>query len=350
MIYINARFLTQSVTGVQRFAIEISKCLKNHLRDSVTFLSPQENLNEELADILGVIKIGNKKGHLWEQIDLPLYLRTKGNPLLVNLCNTAPLFYKNKIVTVHDVAFQVFPETYSKKFLYSYKLLIPIILRNSIEVVTVSEFSKREIQKFYSIPSEKIQVIYNAVSPKFRLSNVQIDKQQYFLAVSSLNFRKNLPYILDNFELFQKEYPNYKLYIVGDIDPVNFSSLNLDKYKLNTSIEFKGRVDDEELTNYYKNATAFLYPSLYEGFGIPPLEAQGCGCPVILSNDSCFPEIFSDSVLYCDLTSRISLYNQMKELVFNFKNVELIRKGLDNCNRYSWENSADKLTSIMNRN
>ena len=151
MLTVNSRFLTQNITGVQRFAIEISKQLKKLLNSKIQFVAPKNIIHKDLAEELDVKVIGYNTGHLWEQIDLPLYLSSIGKPLLLNLSNTAPLFYKNKIVTIHDVAFKRFPQTYSFKFRMFYNLLIPIILKNSKHILTVSEFSKNEINKIYGI-------------------------------------------------------------------------------------------------------------------------------------------------------------------------------------------------------
>ena len=97
MLFVNARFLTQHITGVQRYAIEISKQLKFKLRDGVVFLSPENIVHNEIARNLGVRVIGKNSGHIWEQLDLPIYIKREGSPLLLNLANTAPVFYKNKI-------------------------------------------------------------------------------------------------------------------------------------------------------------------------------------------------------------------------------------------------------------
>ena len=348
-IIVNARFLTQPITGVQRFAIEISLRLKKELGEKIMFVSPKEIIQNELAKELQVNTIGYTTSHLWEQIELPLYLKKKGSPLLLNFCNTAPLLYKNKISTIHDIAFEVYPETYSKTFLNVYRFLIPKICKNSKKIITVSDFSKQEIIKYYKTKTDKIQVIYNAVNDGFIYNeNIELKNQKYFLAVSSLNYRKNLPFVLDSFIEFIKDCPDYKLYLIGGMDTKSFSKLNLSKYTNHPNIIFLGRVSDEDLILYYSNAVAFIYPSLYEGFGIPPLEAQKCGTPVILSNLSCFPEIFGQSVLYCDVDNINSLVKQMnlileKELRDNIKKL-----GEENEKKYNWDLSANCLMKNFN--
>jgi len=242
MIIVNARFLTQPITGVQRFAIEISLRLKKELGEKIMFVSPKEIIQNEIAKELQVNPIGYTTSHLWEQIELPLYLKKKGSPLLLNFCNTAPLLYKNKISTIHDIAFEVYPETYSKTFLNVYRFLIPKICKNSKKIITVSDFSKQEIIKYYKTKTDKIQVIYNAVNDGFIYNeNIELKNQKYFLAVSSLNYRKNLPFVLDSFIEFIKDCPDYKLYLIGGMDTKSFSKLNLSKYTNHPNIIFLGK-------------------------------------------------------------------------------------------------------------
>lgn len=183
-LVVNARFLTQHMTGVQRYAVEICLELKRMKGNDIVFVSPCDIVQKKYAEILNVQIIGHHKGHLWEQVDLPIFLKKQGCPLLLNLCNTAPLFYRNKIVTVHDVAFMAYPQTFSKSFLYFYKFMIPRIMRTARKVITVSEFSKNEIVKYYGIEKSKIAVVYSAVSDIFQYTSHQIEAIfPYLLAV-----------------------------------------------------------------------------------------------------------------------------------------------------------------------
>ncbi|MCS3178709.1 glycosyltransferase family 4 protein [Candidatus Bacteroides intestinigallinarum] len=345
-IVVNARFLTQSITGVQRFAIEVCLKLKD-LVDDIEFVTSANVAQQEVFDALDAKIIGKFHGHLWEQIDLPQYLKRKGAPLLINLANTAPLFYKNKVVTIHDVAYKVFPQTYPKSFLMFYSFMIPKLLYGSKHVITVSEFSKYEICKFYSIPKKKVSVVYNAVSESFT-PKPTADSNKYFLAVSSMNYRKNFIYILEAFTMYQKQGGKESLYIIGDLKNKSFKEIDLSQYKNNTQIKFLGRVSDEDLIVYYSNALAFIYPSFYEGFGIPPLEAQACGCPAVCADVSCLPEIFGDSVLYCDPYHAASLVEVMITLASDTNLCQhQIEKGKKNLSRYSWKKSADQLMNVI---
>ena len=160
MIVVNARFLTQQVTGVQRFSIELSIRLKRIFGSEISFVAPQNIIQEDIAEELSVIKVGTHIGHFWEQWDLPNYLNRVGKPLLINWGNTGPVMYNNKVTTLHDITFIRYPRTFSFKFRLLYKLLIPQVIMTSKHLFTVSEFSKKEIAGYYNLPLNKISVIY----------------------------------------------------------------------------------------------------------------------------------------------------------------------------------------------
>ena len=338
MLYINARFLTQNITGVQRFAIEISKQLKRLYKNDIEFVSPKNIIHIDLANELYVKIIGNTTGHLWEQIDLPKYLKSIDNPLLINLANTAPLFYKNKIVTIHDLAFLHHPEWFSRKFTFVYNLMIPKIAKDSRHILTVSNYVKEDISKSYHISLNNISTIYNSYADIF--SNHNLEKEDYVLSVGSIDPRKNLKSLID---IFRDK--TVKLVIVGQQNKV-FSALKLDD--LPNNIVFTGYVDDDELVQLYNNAKIFVYPSFFEGFGIPPLEAQACGCPVICSEKTSLPEVGKDSVIYCNPYDKNDIAERI-DLVLNNDRLqkELIEKGYENIKRFSWEKSAQEIIKVI---
>lgn len=351
-IVVNARFLTQNITGVQRYAIELCRQLKKIYGDKIMFVCPHNVVNHDVFQEFGAVVIGHHTGHLWEQWDLPIYLKKNGNPLLVNLSNTAPISYSNKVTTIHDITYIRYPETFSKTFLALYRCIIPLVIKTSKHIFTVSDFSKKEISSFYHCNPNKISVVYNAVSEDFQRSvDDQLSKKKYFMAVSSVKENKNFIYILDAFQKFSNDNKNIELYIIGDLKSKSFQTLNIDKYLKNPQIKTLGRVSDEELIKYYSNALAFLFPSLYEGFGIPPLEAQVCGCPAICADASCLPEIFGNSVLYCNPYVVDSLVNAMNKIAYNKDlRIKMVNDGMKNVDRYSWQDSAlkfaDKIKTI----
>ncbi|CAI0794377.1 glycosyltransferase family 4 protein [Serratia proteamaculans] len=346
MLFINARYLTQELTGVQRFAEQISLSL-NDIRDDIIFLSPPGILRKDVADKLHVKEIGRRSGHQWEQVELPRFLKKNGSGLLLNLGSTAPVFYNNQIVTHHDVTYKRYPESFSKKFRLFYSLLIPMMLKNSKNLLTVSEFSRKEINDVYGYPLDKIAIIYNAVSEKFQKAIRLEETERYFLAVSSPNFHKNFHGMLEAFELLGDKY-NVSLKIIGktatSFSKQDFSSL----IKNSKKIKFMGRVNDDEMIKLYQNALAFVFPSFYEGFGIPPLEAQSCGCPVISSNMASMPEVLRDSAVYFDPYNKENISSVMERIILDSDlRSEIICKGDANIKRFSWNDSAMKVSQIV---
>lgn len=345
MIVVNARFLTQEITGVQRYGMEISRELKKQ-NPEIQFICSRNIIHNDLADELGVIQIGQLSGHLWEQIELPLYLKKINEPLLINLANTAPAFYKNKVSTIHDIAFEKFPQNFSWRFRQFYKFLVPKIISNSRKVFTVSDFSKSEICSLYSIPHSCVEVIKNATSSIFIHSPATKTRQKYILAVSSLTQQKNFSNLIDAFNMLDDD--QHELLLVGSINR-NFAPQSLiEKIDANPRIKFAGRISDSELVTLYSNAKAFVYPSLYEGFGIPPLEAQACGCPVICSKIASLPEVCGDSALYFDPYNVIDIASKIDNLLADPKLSEtLVLRGYENIKYFSWSASAAALLASI---
>ncbi len=351
IIYINARFLTQPITGVQRFAIEICKELQK-VNENIVFVCPSNILHKDIAQLLNVKIIGYNKGHLWEKIDLPVYLRLHGNPLLINLGNTSPLFYSNQIVTIHDMAVFVNPSWFTKKFVLLYKFVYPLMVLNSKKVLTVSEFSKREIQKYLKVKSDKIEVIYNSVDHCIIPNpNSPNEYGNYVLCVGSVEPRKNLKNLINAFR--RASIPSdFKLVIVGGKNKL-FNSLSLDNEadsELRNRVVFTGYVSDEKLSCLYQHAKVFVYPSLYEGFGIPPLEAMVYGCPTIVSNTSSLPEVCGLATLYIDPYQPQSIVTQIEHLLSNKDTRDkLVEDGYKQVLKYRWKESAMKLYKLLSK-
>jgi len=348
-VYVNARFLTQPITGVQRYATEISLHLKKMV-PWTKFITPGNIVHRYIAEILDAKPVGRFSGYLWEQIELPKYLKGFGSPLLINLANTAPLFYKEQIVTIHDVAFLRNPLWFSKKFCYYYKLLIPRIARKSLKVVTVSKFSKKEIVNLMDIDERKIKVIYNAVSSEFvsmAKNGLPNEYGKYILAVSSLDPRKNFKNLILAFGRLKLQ--DTKLIIVGSGNRVFADEGLREVASFRNDIVFvNDTVDDELLTGLYKNAICFVYPSLYEGFGLPPLEAMACGCPTVVSNAASLPEVCGDAAYYVDPHDVDSIADGMRKVLTDDDlRRSLIKKGLERVNFFSWERSAREFLRVF---
>jgi len=309
-----------------------------------------ENYTKNILDKLGyLIKLKEVKPkftnkyllHLWTHLILPF----KKGDILFCPANIAPIFVsKNKklVITIHDVAFLTHPNSFSKFFRWYYKFLIPINIKRADKIITVSEFSKSEIIKYYPKTKNKIEVINLGIDKKFKkLKNIK--KKNQILYVGSLNERKNFSGVIKAYELLNNK--NLKLIIVGNFS--NNFNINDDNKKLlekaykNKNIEFKQNINNDELAKIYNESKLLLFPSFYEGFGLPPLEAMACGTPVIVSNVSSLSEVGGDAVIYCNPYDVEDIKNKI-EMVLNDENLQkqMIEKGLKRAKLFTWEKAA----------
>lgn len=353
MIYINGRFLLQKQTGVNRFAYEICLALINQKIEFI-LLCPNGKINE-CYDVskFTVIFCGFGKSHVWEQLSLPLCfwkMKSKNN-ILVNFTGIGPIIVGKKIMTIHDLAFMVNSSWYS--FIYSalYKLLTPLSVSTSKKILTVSEFSKNEIVRLMSVKPNRISVIYNAVSSSFKnignLSSYKETKTKYILAVSSIDPRKNFNRLLKAFSMLNDI--DIKLYVIGGQNKIYSTSVEeLCNGIPKDRIEWLGYVSDRKLIEYYTNASVFIYPSLYEGFGIPPLEAMSCGVPTIVSDIPPLREVCGDASLYVDPNDESDISQKIRLLLSDVDLQKKLRNGgFERCKSFDWNKSASKLVSVI---
>ena len=347
MILINGRFLTQSCTGVQRFASEICRQLAV-IRDDLILVAPARSPILAQYDLPIEVKITGKfGGHLWEQFDLPRVLRSLGNPLLLNLASTASIFIHNQIVTHHDITYIRHSEAFSRRFIALYRLLVPCFLKRSRAIITVSEFSKKEISSFWGVSSDKITIIPNAAGAMFVPSlDAKNNENSYFLAIGSHALHKNLATLIDAFLKFQPE-TECNLKIVGG----EFKSFRQHEYSHgNSRVEFLGRVDDDKMIGLLHGARALIFPSLYEGFGIPPLEAQACGTPVIASDIPAVREVLGNTAVFFDPKNIDDLVRAMRRVDQNAGlRSQLSIAGIENSKRFSWHASAKQLSDFIDQ-
>lgn len=354
MIYINGRFLLQAQTGVNRFAYEICRIMTAKGR-KIVFLCPPGRIND-CYDISSfeIIHCGRSRSHLWEQIFLPAYFhKIRGEKILVCLTGIAPIATTCKIMTIHDLAFMVNPKWFSLPYRLLYKTLTPLGAITSKQVITVSNFSKSEIERLLNLPPNKISVIYNAVSSAFltkrHLAATISCQDKYILAVSSIDPRKNFQTLLKSFALLQDK--NIKLYIVGGQASIYATSIEqLCGGMPQERIKWLGRVSDEMLRFYYEHALCFVYPSLYEGFGIPPLEAMSCGTPAIVSDIPPIREVCNDAVLYADPQNAEDFASKISLLMANERlQNDLRRKGYERYKNFDWAKSEEHLYNIIQK-
>ncbi len=348
-VYLNGKFLTQPVTGVQRYALELVNALYS-LAPEIPVLAPRrfDKSGDRLRN--KIVNTGTYGNFWWEQVATPYFLFKKHHPLFINLCNTAPVFYRNKITCIHDLSYLTNPSWFSKKFYWYYKLIIPLIIRSSRQILTVSEFSKHELMRHFKLPSHKISIIPNACSEKLLTysgnSFSSPLKHPYFLFVGSLDPRKNIFALMEAYK--QSAIADTKLVIIGagNTSFNNDVERRLQPFKKHSGIHFMGRVNDETLAAYYQHASAVIVPSFYEGFGLPVVEALANGCKVIASDIPVFREVAGNYAEYFNP-------NDIHELSFLLKKFDNAvparnKKAIDFITeKYNWTSSASQLLKVI---
>ncbi len=337
MYIINGRFLCQKMTGVHRYAYEMC-CALHQANFSFVVVAPQK-IQPNYICPFSVVQTGRTSSHFWEQIELPLYIRKHyKKSILINFTGIGSLLHKDIVSTIHDLSFLENPKWFSKSYYLLYRFLTPIIARKAKKIITVSHFSKKEIIQKLKISENKISVIYNAVSDKM-IQKTEHQKEKIILSVSSIDPRKNFSRLIEAFKNLDNS--TYKLIIVGAKN--NIFGKN-DFLKKSPNVEFTGYINDNKLIELYNKASMFIYPSFYEGFGIPNLEAMSNGCPVITSDIPPHREICKNSALYFDPYSTKKLKETINQLITNEELIkEMVVKGYERANFFSWNKSAEKL-------
>lgn len=340
--------MTQKATGVHRYAFEI--CNKLHEMGIDFHVAIPQEINSDYKFSFKTVKYGSLKTHLWEQISLPHYLKSIGSPLLISFTGCGPLNYNNQIITIHDVSHERYPQWFSKNYYRYYHFMMPRIGKKAHAVLTVSEFSKQEIVDTLDIDINKIHVVHSNVPfhnkpSKEEILNYQPDpnREKYIIAVSSMDPRKNFTRLVEAFQRIDDK--SVKLYIIG----MSFKAFNTpDMSKLiSENVHLPGYIPDDALQKMYQDALLSVYPSLYEGFGLPPLESMTYGCPVINSDIPALREVSEDAALYMDPFDTEDITMKINQLLKdNHLRQQLRLKGLEQINKYSWEKSARQVYEL----
>lgn len=313
--------------GIGRFSREIEKRLVGlqHVPGSLPLLHPMEPL------WLSGFSIKTRK-------KFRAYFSPGFNPPL-----WAPM---PVIFTIHDLIHLRFEgESSATKKLY-YETVVRPNVRRAAKVLTVSEFSKQEIMEWAGVDDLQVQVVGNGVGPEFTPDGIRYEPgYPYLLYVGNRKPHKNIFRMLQALARSQAA-KDVCLLMSGDWDK---ETLNFCRsLHLQDKVAFAGRISDEELSAYYRGAMGLLFPSLYEGFGLPPLEAMACGCPVIASGMTSLPEVCGEAVLYCDPFDVDSIAEKIDILLTSDDTRRnLGAKGLERAKRFTWDACAAKASSII---
>ena len=342
---VNGRFLTQRITGVQRYAREIVVALDKLLQDDDRAIAVQLMLPPNAqTPTLPISRISNCRtslgsGHVWDQVVLPLYARTG----VLSLGNFGPVISRNHIVCIHDANTFIYPESYSRAFGLFYRTLLPVVGKRAQRVATVSQYSADMLVKYGVCHREKIFIAPNGHEHVLRWDASQANlpllkalKRPYILLLGSTAKHKNVDMILRQAQAFDEA--GIDVVVAGGASSIFAKS---DPMAKRANVHYAGFVGDNELAALYENAMCLVFPSKTEGFGIPPLEAMTKGCPVISSNAASLVEVGGDAVIYVDPDDG----DRWRDAIVGMSKNESLRATLSARGRqrvalFSWERSA----------
>lgn len=344
---INGRFLTNSFGGARRFAVELAERL-SRVRGDILLVTPKLPEGTPIPDVPHQV-IGRLPGALWEQIELPLWLRRHGSPLLLNPATIAPFAYRRQISVIHDIAPAVRPGDFSLLFRIQWRLAVRLgMLREGQRMVTISATSQRELSELFGVDPERIEVVHAGAD-----SLVAGDADPAaawdppaFLVFGRHGAAKNIRAVIDAAGMLPTQ-PPVVVRLIGDLDPA-LAPYAREKGVAADRLIWRGPVTDAELREEYRRSIAFLWPSLHEGFGIPPVEAQGLGVPVIASDIPINREILGDSALYFPATEPAELAERMVALAGDAAlRSELGERGRENARKFTWDNTAEGWNALI---
>jgi glycosyltransferase involved in cell wall biosynthesis len=324
---VNLRTLGYHITGVQRYLLSLLPYMPS-----------------ELGSVKPPRALQGIKGHLWEQLYLPSQLRRR---LLWSPGNTGPIAVSRQVLTVHDASSLDHPEWFERKFAIWYAALLPRLIRKVRAIITVSNFSKERITQLTGVTPDRVHVIHNGIDQRFRPANSKfvkqvrtdygLDRGPYILFVGSLEPRKNLRVLLEAWR--SGGFDGATLAVAGASGHL-FPKLQFDS--MPAGVRLLGRVEDDVLPALYSGAAGFVYPSIYEGFGMPPLEAMACGCPVAVSDIPAHREVCGEAAIYFDPVSvgEISAKLGLLLRLNGAPRAPLVEQGLHRATLYSWKDAA----------
>ncbi len=333
-ILANARILRMPMAGIPRYLTELISRMK-----------------QEVDLVMPRFLEGGLYGHLWEQLILPSKAR---NRLLWSPANTGPLTVSNQVVTIHDISPLDHPEWFRRSYAGWYRYLIPKLAKRVRKIITVSNFSKERILLHTGVREDKIEVIPLGISGEFfEIDHHAIDAyrqrvglpEKYVLTVGSPSPRKNLSTLFVAWEHIYSKIKDFKLVVAGVSRKV-FSQSGFTKIPQGVSL--LGFVEDRDLPLLYAGASIFVFPSVYEGFGLPPLEAMAAGVPVIASNLASIPEVVGNAALLINPYDPAAIGDAILRIVEDDSlRKDLISSGKEHASKFNWDRTAEQTSIVL---
>jgi glycosyltransferase involved in cell wall biosynthesis len=350
--------------GVGRYAFELLKQFYTYHLSPITYHIYLKD--EPLPDLPSKNDwwqykvVGPRK--FWTQIGLPMVLIKerlfgKSPDVFFTPSHYAPRFSPcPTVISIMDLSYLYFPEMFRKQDLYQLKNWTAYSVRKACRILTISRSTKRDIMKYYQVPEERVVVTYpggdEVSSIKYQVLSMKDIREKYgikgdyILSVGTLQPRKNFVRLIQTLNILISQYPNISLVIVGKPGWL-FEEIYQapKKFGVEKKVKFLNYVPDEDLPGLYKGATCFVLVSLYEGFGIPILEAMSNGCPVVASNISSLPEVVGKAGILVDPYNIEDIAQGIKKAIKNRK--ALIKKGVVQCQQFSWEKCAKETLEVL---
>ena len=354
-IVINGRFLGKPITGVERYAHEMTRAIGDLILNnapeatgvSVVIARPHTEDAGSLSSDLEQVFFGTGNAQIWEQVALPRYAK---DAVLLNFCNVSPLLHKNSITCVHDAHPWLIPENFSWKFRRWYDVIVPLSIRRSRRWTSVSRYSGEQLLRLGIADRPPDAITYNASDGFKQPLDPQIAQKHlakwaisgdYVLCLGSSSKNKNIELI--NGITDELRALGISVIVAGGSKSTVFGSQG----HCATNVRQVGRITDEELKALYANALAFLFPSFFEGFGVPPIEAMSQNCPVIASNSSALPEVLGNSAILVPPDDPMAWLSAITSLKNSPElRSRMIKSGVAKAEEYSWKKSASTVLKM----
>ena len=355
-IYINGRFLGQNRTGVQRYSREVVTAIDRMLEredcplvlrgSEWTLLAPQGTECDLNLRRIRFLQIGTGTGHLWEQLHLP---RHASNGLLLSPANSGPIRHRRQIVVIHDAAIYNAPAGFAWKYRVCHRLLDGLLARTA-RIATVSNFSRAELAGCLGIAAEDIILAPNgtghlrSVTPDSGIvDRLRLEHGRYFVSLGLSTANKNIASAIEAYRILNR--PETKLVVIGE---QSARVVGAQKFRSNEGVVFTGKLTDEEVTGLLRSATALLFPSRYEGFGMPLLEAMAQGCPVIASTAGAVLEVCGSAALHFHPDDAERLADLMSRMLDDPAVAAAVRtRGFARPDKYQWDTTAAVLMQAL---